>query len=93
MRVEAKFSLKYENEREADAVAKAVSPDNVEIPPGLIVETHREKCRLVASVCCSRSLETFTATLDDLLACISAAEKTFKAIKALSKKRVSTQLK
>ncbi len=85
MRLEAELSFVYETEREAEAVVKAVSPDNVEVPSGLNVETVRKDRRLLASVRCERSLETFIATLDDLLACISVAEKTFESVKASSK--------
>lgn len=82
MKLEARLSFVYENEREAEAVVKAVSPDNVEVPPGLSVETIKSDCHLRAFVHCEKSLETFIATLDDLLACISVAEKTFETIKA-----------
>lgn len=82
MKLKAELSFVYETEREAEAVVKAVSPDNVGVPLGLVVETVRENCYLLAVVHCEKSLETFIATLDDLLACISVAEKTFDAVKA-----------
>ena len=82
MKLEARLSFTYETELEAEAVVKAVSPDNVEVPSGLRVKTVKSDCRLLALVDCEKSLETFLATLDDLLACISVAEKTFKTVKA-----------
>ena len=75
--MEAKIRLSYRNEREAEAVAKAVSPDNVEVPPGLTVKTVREKTEVLTRVKCQTRLQTFIATLDDLLSCVSVAEKTF----------------
>jgi hypothetical protein len=75
--LEAEIRLCYGNEREAEAVAKAVSPDNVEVPPGLTVKTVREKTEVLTRVECQTRLETFIATLDDLLSCVSVAEKTF----------------
>ena len=75
--MEAKIRLSYRNEREAEAVAKAVSPDNVEVPPGLTVKTVREKTEVLTMVECQTRLQTFIATLDDLLSCVSVAEKTF----------------
>ncbi len=84
MRVEAKLCFVYETEREAEAVVKAVSPDNIKVPAGLTVETVKNNCNLLASVQCEKSLETLVATLDDLLACISVAEKAFEAVKARS---------
>ena len=82
MELRAEFSFVYQSEKEAEAVVKAVSPDNVKVPLGLIVETKRIGSRLLASVSCEKTLETFIATLDDLLACISVAEKTFETAKA-----------
>jgi hypothetical protein len=79
--LEAKIRLSYQNEREAEAVAKAVSPDNVEVPPGLYVETVRKGSEVHTIVECQTRLQTLIATIDDLLACVSVAEKTFNVAK------------
>jgi hypothetical protein len=79
--LEAEIRLSYGNEREAEAVAKAVSPDNVEVPLGLYIETVRNGSEVLTKVECQKRLQTLIATLDDLLACVSVAEKTFKVAK------------
>jgi len=79
LRLEAELLFSYQTEREAEAVNKAVSPDNVKTPPGLKVSTSRRKRDLLTSVRCEKSIETFIATLDDLIACISVAEEAFRA--------------
>jgi hypothetical protein len=79
--LEAEITLSYEDEREAEAVAKAVSPDNVEVPPGLFVRTTREGFKVFTRVRCETRLQTFMATIDDLLSCISIAEKAFSVAK------------
>ncbi len=79
--MEAEIRLSYQNEREAEAVAKAVSPDNVEVPPGLYVKTVRNGFDVLTKVECQTRLQTLIATIDDLLACVSVAEKTFKVAK------------
>jgi len=79
--LEAEIRLSYQNEREAEAVAKAVSPDNVEVPSGLYIETVRNGSEVHTKVECQTRLQTLIATLDDLLACVSVAEKTFKVAK------------
>ena len=79
--MQAELRLVYKNEREAEAVAKAVSPDNAEIPQGLAIETVQKGFEVVTKVECQKRLQTLIATLDDLLACISVAEKTFKVTK------------
>jgi hypothetical protein len=79
--LEAEIRLSYQNEREAEAVAKAISPDNVEVPPGLQVKTVRKGSDVLTRVECQTRLQTLIATIDDLLACVSVAEKTFTVAK------------
>ena len=79
--MEAEIRLSYRNEREAEAVANAVSPDNVEVPPGLQIETLRNSSDVLTKIDCQTRLQTLIATIDDLLACVSVAEKTFKVAK------------
>lgn len=76
--MEAEIRLCYKNEREADAVVKAISPDNVEVPPGLYIRTLRKGSVVQTKVHCQTRLQTLIATIDDLLACVSVAEKSFK---------------
>ena len=79
--MDAEIRLAYRNEREAEAVANAVSPDNVEVPPGLQIETLRNGSDVLTKIECQTRLQTLIATIDDLLACVSVAEKTFKVAK------------
>jgi hypothetical protein len=79
--LQAKIQLSYRDEKTAEAIAKAVSPDNFKTPEGLKISTIREKNEVVTEVECSGKLTTFTATIDDLLFSASTAEKTVKAVK------------
>jgi hypothetical protein len=79
--LEAEIRLSYGNEREAEAVARAVSPDNVEVPSGLYIETVRNGSEVLTKIDCQTRLATLIATIDDLLACVSVAEKTFNVAK------------
>ena len=79
--MEAEIRLSYGSEREAEAVARAVSPDNVEVPSGLYVETVRSGSEVHTIIECQTRLATLIATIDDLLACVSVAEKAFKIAK------------
>jgi hypothetical protein len=76
--LEAEICLCYKNEREAQAVAQAVSPDNIEVPTGLSVETTTKGSEVCTTIQCEKRLQTLIATIDDLLACVSVAEKAFK---------------
>lgn len=79
--MKAEIRLSYRNEREAEAVAKAVSPDNVKVPPGLSVKTVRNGPEVLTKIECQIRLQTLIATLDDLLSCVSVAEKAFTVAK------------
>lgn len=80
----AEIRLSYKDAREAEAVARAVTPDNVRVPSGLKVETRREENLVLARITCETRLQTFMATIDDLLESISVAEDAFKVAKSQS---------
>ena len=79
--MEAEIRLVYGSKREAEAVARSVSPDNMEAPSGLHVETVRNGSEVYTTIKCATGLPTLIATVDDLLACVSVAEKTFTVAK------------
>ena len=79
--MQATITLEYKDQKTAQAVAEAVSPDNFKTPVGLQVATTRENSKVITTIQCEGKLATFTATIDDLLFSASTAEKTLKAIK------------
>ena len=81
--MEATVTLEYADGKIAEAVAKAVSPDNFKTPIGLKVKTVREQNRVVTQIQCECKLATFTATIDDLLFSALIAEKTLQTIHKL----------
>jgi hypothetical protein len=80
--LEANVVLSYKTIREAEAVAKAVSPDNVKVPQGLFIKTMRHGKRVFTKIECETRLRTFMATIDDLLSAVSVAERTVFTVKA-----------
>ena len=80
MKIEAKIILKYENEEKAKAVASAVSPDNVKYPE-LSIRTFNDGCQVVTLIGCKGKIGTFITTVDDLLRCLTVAEKTINSVK------------
>lgn len=80
--MEAKIVLSYKTLREAEAVANAVSPDNVKVPEGLSIKTMRQGKIVLTNIECKSRLQTFVATTDDLLSAVSVAERTLSAVKA-----------
>ncbi|MEM2970822.1 MAG: KEOPS complex subunit Pcc1 [Candidatus Bathyarchaeia archaeon] len=79
--LEAEIVLEYDDEKVAEAAAKAVSPDNFKAPKGLTVKTTWEKTKVVTVIKCQRKFSTFIATIDDLLFAVSTAEKTIKIMR------------
>jgi hypothetical protein len=84
--LEATITLEYGDPKTADAIAKAVSPDNFKTPTGLYIKTARNGNSVLTEVKAEGKLATFIATIDDLLFCVSTAEKTLHAVKARPKK-------
>jgi len=84
--VEAEITLSYGNVREAEAVAEAVAPDNVKAPEGLLIKTVRQGKLVFTSIKCEIKLQTFIATIDDLLSSVSVAEKAFSTVKGLTRR-------
>lgn len=79
--MEARISLRYKTAREAEAVLEAVSPDNLKVPRGLKVITRRKGITVITDIKCELRLETFIATINDLLSCIQVAERVLGAAK------------
>lgn len=79
--MEARLFLTYDDEQLAEAVAKAISPDNVDLPPYLSVETTRSGKQVITHVRYEeKRFGTFISTIDDLLRCVSVAEKALSNI-------------
>ena len=79
--LEAKITLEYVDERTAEAVADAVSPDNFKTPAGLFVKTVKDKTRVTTEIRVEGKMATFIATIDDLLFSASTAEKALRVIR------------
>jgi len=81
--LEAEIILEYDDSKVAEAVAKAVSPDNFKAPQGLSIKTTWKKKKVLTQIKCERKFQTFIATIDDLLFCTSTAEKTLRTTEKL----------
>ena len=83
--MEATIKLEYGDPKTADAIANAVSPDNFKTPTGLTIKTERKNNNVLTEVKTEGKLATFIATIDDLLFCVSTAEKTLRTVNARRK--------
>ena len=73
--MQAEVILEYDNIKVAEAIAKAVSPDNFKTPKGLSIRTVRKANKVITKLDHNGKFLTFIATIDDLLFCVSTAEK------------------
>lgn len=80
--MEAVIKLEYNDDKVAEAIAKAVSPDNFKAPEGLSIKTVRRANKVITNIVHTGKFSTFISTIDDLLLCVSTAER---AVKAASK--------
>ena len=78
--MEATITLEYNDPKTADAIANAVSPDNFKTPAGLVIRTEKKGSHVLTEIKTEGKLATFIATIDDLLFCVSTAEKTLRAV-------------
>jgi hypothetical protein len=72
--------IRYEDAKTARLILEAISPDNIKAPGGVSVESRAEGCTLKVLVSCSKGLGSLMATVDDLLACVQAAERAIEGV-------------
>ena len=79
-KLEATITLEYSDEKTAEAIANAVSPDNFKTPIGLSVKTARKGSCVITKIVTEGKMATFIATIDDLLSSASTAEKALRVV-------------
>ncbi len=80
--MEAKITRVYDSEKEAEVIIKSISPDNLQTPSGLTIATTRDNNKVTTLIEYEgENLLTFASTIDDLLSCLSIAEKSMRLVK------------
>jgi hypothetical protein len=77
---EADLKFRYPDEETAKAVAEAISPDNYQAPKSLELSVERIGKEITVKVFCPKGVGSLISTLDDLLSCLSAAEKALNGV-------------
>jgi hypothetical protein len=72
------IQIAYSDEKTAKAIQKAITPDNIGAPNGTHIMTFVNGVTLEIKVHSERSIGSLVSTLDDLLSCVKAAEKTLE---------------
>lgn len=79
-KLDAKITLEYADEKTAEAIANALSPDNLKAPVKLAIHTARKGTAVITEINSETELATFLNTIDDLLSSASTAEKALKVV-------------
>ncbi len=80
--MEVEIWLSYKTNREAKAIADAISPDNAKVPEGLVIKTVKRERNVLTYIKCVSNMFTFIATIDDLLGAASVAERSISTVKS-----------
>jgi len=89
--LEATITIEYDDEKLAKGVSSAVSPDNYKTPLGLTVTTKRKDRKVTTEIKSEDKMATFIATIDDLLFCVSLAEKTLFAVRKVQREVIAKE--
>jgi len=81
--MKAEIVLECDSNKDAEALAVAISPDNVEAKPYLSVKTEANGNKVLTRIECDKKMSTLAATIDDLLFCIATAERILEAAENL----------
>jgi hypothetical protein len=74
------ITIKYKDSATARAIQKSITPDNLGAPDGMHIIASVKKNILEIEIVSDRSIGSLVGTLDDLLSCIQAAERTLEEI-------------
>ncbi|MBM3291653.1 hypothetical protein FJY84_03135 [Candidatus Bathyarchaeota archaeon] len=75
---EISMTIKYPNEEIAKTIINAVNPDNFQAPKDLKITMSMSNAEISIEIKGSKSIGSLLNTIDDLLECISTAEKVLK---------------
>lgn len=84
--MKAKIRVSLSNSKEAEAVSKALQPDDAETPSYLKVTTISKGRYIESEIICQGRLETLISTIDDILSSIVMVKKTLSATRTSMKR-------
>jgi len=84
--MKAKIKVSFSNPREAEAVSRALQPDDAETPSYLKVWTVSKGRYIESDIICQGRLETLISTIDDILSSVVMVKKTLSATRTSMKR-------
>jgi hypothetical protein len=76
----ATIKLDFQSSAIANHILETISPDNEPLPRGLTIDCSVEETQLLVTIKCERSVDSFGATLEDILSAIDLFLRTSKSI-------------
>ena len=89
--MEAQIRIKYQNVKTAEAISNAISPDNLKVPPGFVIHTTSSERTVITNIAGNMKLSSLISTIDDLLFCISTAERILNVVCKIDKSGAHTE--
>ena len=77
--MKAVITLEAENNERAKSILRATIPDNLLAPNHLEIKSIAHRKKIIFKIK-SEKLDTLVATIDDLLSCVQAVEKSIIAV-------------
>jgi len=84
--MKAKIRVSLSSSKEAEAVSKALQPDDAETPSYLKVKTISKGRYIESEIICQGRLETLISTIDDILSSVVMVKKTLSATRTSMKR-------
>ncbi len=78
--LQATIELEFKSSTDANLVLQAISPDNSPLPTGIEIcsETVNESLRIYIK--CNRGINSFSATIEDIMSAIDLAIRTCESL-------------
>ncbi len=78
--MKADIEIEFESSKNAEQVQKSIDPDNTPIPVGIKIVTTVVGKKLRIVINCSRGIDSFRSTVEDIMSAIDLSIRTLESI-------------
>ena len=72
----ATIRLDFHSSALSKQILEAISPDNTPLPSGLSIDCSIEETKLLITIHCERTIDSFGATIEDIMSAIDLSLRT-----------------
>ena len=76
----ATIEIEFASEIDAKQVLYSINPDNVPLPVGISIDTNQTGKRVKLQIECSRGIDSFRSTVEDIMSAIDLSVRTINTI-------------